>query len=171
MHSSRMCTILCSCSGCLSCHTCPTMHTPCHTQPPATHAPCHTCPLPCTPPAMHTPLPQTPLMHSPHHTCSPATHALLQCMPSHHTCPLPCMSPCHAHPPNHTCPLLPCMPLPLTMHALLCHTHLPLVDKMTDACENTTFLKLLLRMVIGCEKYLFHLAWLKFPNSDFNPIR
>ena len=79
--------------------------------------------------------------------------------PAQHT-PLPCTPPtthahCHAHTPHHACPLsripLPCMPL-LPYMPPPRHTHsvsLPCTppDRMTDACENITFLQLLLRTV------------------------
>ena len=72
---------------------------------------------------MHTTLPRTP----------PAMHTLLPCTsPAMHT-PLSCTSPtthASATPPRHACPL---------------------VDRMTDACENITFPQLLLRTVITIE--------------------
>ena len=130
MHSSRMRTI--PCPGRLSCHVS-------HVPPlPHTH-PCHTCPS-----AMHTPC----------HVCLPATHPL-SCMP-----PLPCMPPTHAHTPSMHAPL-PHVP-PLIRHVPLCHTHPPhhacppsphmsppRAKFLTDACENITFLQLLLRTVIN----------------------
>ena len=57
----------------------------------------------------------------------------------------------------HMPPSSPCMPpftmhSPFAMHAPLCHTHPPLPCTppcgQTDACENTTFPKLLLSMVM-----------------------
>ena len=90
---------------------------------------CHTCP-----PATHTPCHACipPATHA-----SPYTHAPLAMRAPCYTCPPPCMPPCHAH-PCHACP--------------------PLVDRMTDACENITFLQLLLRTVVR-KKKIFHITF------------
>ena len=96
---------------------------------------------------MHTPQPQMPLCHAhPPATHAPchATHATLPHMP-----PLPCTLPCLAcSPPCTPCHAYPLPCTPPTMHAPLQCT--PPVDRMTDACENITFLQLLLRTVNIC---------------------
>ena len=121
MHSSKMRTI--HCSGHLSCHACP---------PPATHATS----------AMHAPL------------CTMHTHCHV-CPPPHHACPLPHMPLCHAcplpscTPPCHTCPPAMHNPLPYTptTHAHACHACPPRhVDRMTDACENITFPRTVIKL-------------------------
>ena len=106
--------------------------------------------IPCMPPWQpHTPPPAT--MHAPQQPCMPppvTTHTPQQsCMPpaTTHAPRQPCMSQQPRTPPgNHSCP-------PATMHAPCNHAHppatthapqqpcmAPLVDRITDACENIT---------------------------------
>ena len=114
----------------------------------ATHAPCHPCPLPCMPIATQAPTPchaypllyMPPTMYTPCHTC-PLPHTPPAMHTPCHACPLPCTPACHA------CPL-PCTP---ACHACPHHAHLSAMhatEFLTRACENITFLQLLLRTVL-----------------------
>ena len=106
-------------------------------------------------------------------TVSPATHAPCHASPSPpytpplcRTCHPPHMSPCHACPlpriPYHACPLpnpnptmhTPSLYMPF-LHAGPFATHAPWTEGMTDACENITFLQLLLWMVDILECWLY----------------
>ena len=116
MHSSRICTA--RCSGCISCHGCPSflprMPPPlCHACPPLPHMPpsSHMPPSPCMPPFPHMPL------------CHAHSHAYLLCHahPLCHACPppLPCILPqshmplgCTWPPWAHTPPGHACLPQP-----------------------------------------------------------
>ena len=135
---------------------CPAKHAPLLCMPlPAIQSP-H--PLPCTPPSCHTSLPVTnnPLhapshthtpCHAPCNTCPLAMHA----PPLRHACPLPRIPPVtHAH-SCHTCPT------PATRPPTTCSP----VNRMTDTCENFTFLQLLLRTVImtRCEQFLTYFKY------------
>ena len=107
----------------------PAMHTS------TTHAPYHACPLPCMPLDTHAPS---------------ATHRFPQMVPAMdiycHARPLPCIPPPymplpHMSPVMHT-PCHACLRMhdPPTKYAH-CHAYL-LADRMTDTCQNITFLTL-----------------------------
>ena len=153
MHSSRMHTV--RCSGHLSCHACHPPPPPCMAplphMPPSPHMPplCHTHTLsPCMPPfvthAHFTKHPPPSTMHAllchtfPLHHTIPLCH---ECLPFATHAPFTMHGPFAMHKPpfHHTCP-------PFAMHAP--STHMPHMDRMTDACENITFLQLLLWMEI-----------------------
>ena len=97
-------------------------------------------------------------------TVSPATHTPCHASPSPpytpplcRTCHPPHMSPCHAYPIMHALCLtltLPYHTCPFTMQAPFA-THAPRTERMTDACENITFLQLLLWMVDILECWLY----------------
>ena len=93
------------------------------------HLSCHAWHLPCTPLAQMHPLSCMPPALHPLHHAHPFCYAQIPAMHSLftvHTPPSPNM-------------------LPFAMHAPLHHAGTPVVDRMTDACENITFPQLLLR--------------------------
>ena len=99
----------------------------------------------------------SPAMYGPCHAHSPCHACPLPCIPPamhapYHACSLPCMppamhGPCHAY--------LPCHAHPTSM-LVPCHACPPPMDRMTDACENTTFPQLLLWKVIIGQRSLWH---------------
>ena len=83
------------------------------------------------------------------HACPPAMDASLLCNPPGHACTPLCMCAPALHVPCYACSLAmhaPCHTHPTT-HGHTPAMHAPPLDRITDACENKTFLQLLLRTV------------------------